>query len=244
MTFFNGFPETLYKFGNETFQNSFQNISVYVDILERVKENSLLYMKYNIIGGERPDQISQKLYGVADYYWTFYLMNENIKLKGWPLHDDELNILLNEKFPNTVVVTRDYFYDKFSVGDSITTVRSDPNDDVTAKIIHTNSNLGQFVIEGNVTINAGETVAKVGSLGQNVTVFSSGSEVNATRYYEDDTGIVDIDPTIGPGAQVTEVTNKDFYFVENENLKSIKVIKPSAVVSIFNAYKSGLRENA
>jgi hypothetical protein len=240
MTFFNGFPEILYKFGNEKFENSVQNISVYVDVLEAVKENSLLYNTYNVIGGERPDQISQKLYGTPDYYWTFYLINDDIQLKGWPLSDDELNILLNKKFPNTVVVTRDYFYDKFKVGD---TVRGQTSN-VSAVVTNTRSDLGQFTVAGNVTFTDGETIEKVGATHNTVTLFSSGSEVNATKYYSDSTGIVDIDPTIGPGAQLTETTNKDFYFMENENLKSIKVIKPGAVVSIFNAYKSGLRENA
>lgn len=239
MTFFTGFPEISYNFGNEYNSNAFQNLSIYVDVIDRVKENAILYTFYNVIEGTRPDQLSQMLYNTPDYYWTFYLMNDDIRLKGWPLDRDGLATLVQKKHPNTVLVTRDYFYDKFKVGD---TVRGQTSN-VSGVVTHTSSDLGQFTVAGNLTFTAGETIEKVGATHNTVTLFSSGSEVNAARYYKDSNGIVDIDPTVGPGSSIITVTNKEYYEEENEALKSIKVIKPSVVAEIFNAYKVGLREN-
>ena len=118
MTFFTGFPEVVYKYGNEKDFNRAQNLSVYVDIIDRLKDNSSLYTFYDLYDGERPDQVSQMLYNTTDYYWTFFLLNDNLKTKGWPLSNKSLTAHVKRKYNNTTLTTRDYFYDKFRVGDS------------------------------------------------------------------------------------------------------------------------------
>ena len=40
MTFFAGFPEVIYKYGNEKEFNLAQNLSVYVDIIDRFKDQA------------------------------------------------------------------------------------------------------------------------------------------------------------------------------------------------------------
>ena len=53
--------------------------------------------------------------------------------------------------------------------------------------------------------------------------------------------ITDIDPAIGPGALLTEITNQQFFYDENEKLKEIKIIKPNLIERVSSDYKKALR---
>lgn len=240
MTFFTGFPEVVYKYGNEKDFNRAQNLSVYVDIIDRLKDNSSLYTFYDLYDGERPDQVSQMLYNTTDYYWTFFLLNDNLKTKGWPLSNKSLTAHVKRKYNNTTLTTRDYFYDKFRVGDSITGQDSI----AVGKIIATNSNFGTITVAGTPSFTSGETIQLVGNPSKTVTLHSSSLEYNAVRYYKSGTNIVDIDPTVGPGSSLIEVTNLEHYQEENILNMRIKAFKPESVASIFSTYKSALRENS
>lgn len=240
MTFFTGFPEVVYKYGNEKDFNRAQNLSAYVDIIDRLKDNSSLYTFYDLYDGERPDQVSQMLYNTTDYYWTFFLLNDNLKTKGWPLSNKSLTAYVKRKYNNTTLTTRDYFYDKFRVGDSITGQDSI----AVGKIIATNSNFGTITVAGTPSFTSGETIQLVGNPSKTVTLHSSSLEYNAVRYYKSGTNIVDIDPTVGPGSSLIEVTNLEHYQEENILNMRIKAFKPESVASIFSTYKSALRENS
>lgn len=240
MTFFTGFPEVVYKYGNEKDFNRAQNLSVYVNIIDRLKDNSSLYTFYDLYDGERPDQVSQMLYNTTDYYWTFFLLNDNLKTKGWPLSNKSLTAHVKRKYNNTTLTTRDYFYDKFRVGDSITGQDSI----AVGKIIATNSNFGTITVAGTPSFTSGETIQLVGNPSKTVTLHSSSLEYNAVRYYKSGTNIVDIDPTVGPGSSLIEVTNLEHYQEENILNMRIKAFKPESVASIFSTYKSALRENS
>ena len=197
------------------------------------------YSLYNIKNGERPDLVSGRLYGTSMYYWTFFLLNDNLKTKGWPLSSKSLDQYVKNKYNNTTLTTRDYFYDKFKVGDSITGQEST----AVGKVISTNSNLGTITVQSTPTFILGETIQLVGDPNKTVTLHSTSAEYNAVRYYKSGNDIVDIDPTVGPGASLVEVTNLEYYQEQNSENFTIKVFKPETVSSVFAAYKSALREN-
>lgn len=101
--YFQNFPVVDYKFGDENTFNRFQHIGTAVDILEQVKEYSVYYRNYNISNGERPEQVSYKLYGDVNHYWTFYLLNDHLRQSGWPIrHADVYNKAL-QYYPNTTI---------------------------------------------------------------------------------------------------------------------------------------------
>lgn len=86
MTFFNQFPNLKYDIrGNNNFINV-KNIFRHVDVNDVLAQDSINYTYYDILEGERPDTVSQNLYGTPDYYWTFFILNESLKegLKSWP----------------------------------------------------------------------------------------------------------------------------------------------------------------
>ena len=75
--YFSRFPTNLYKFGSNEQPVLFQNLTAYVDIVDRLKDNIAFYEYYYIIEGDRPDQVSMQLYGTTNAYWTFFIFNNN-----------------------------------------------------------------------------------------------------------------------------------------------------------------------
>lgn len=119
MAFFNNFPRIDYKFGDEILPSRFQNLSVYIDLIDQVTDDANFYEKYTIIDGERPDILSYKLYGTTDLYWTFFLLNEKLRRQGWPLTFQEVYENRVLYYPHTVIRTYDTFFDRMSLGDTV-----------------------------------------------------------------------------------------------------------------------------
>lgn len=151
-TFFRNFPIIEYRFGDEVDPNLFQNVSAYVDLIDQFADDATFYEKYTILDGDRPDTVSQKLYGTTDFYWTFYLLNDTLRSQGWPLTQRDLNEKVNEYYPNTTLSTQDDITDKFFVGDIAATKPFDSGQ-FRGVIIEKNFELGQVVVNPLQEIN-------------------------------------------------------------------------------------------
>ncbi len=116
--FFSKFPlrDIIINDEVKTFVDSFR----YVDVTGKT-EDLLAYDKIFLEDGERPDQLSTRLYGRPDFYWTFFIVNDNLKggLKDWPLSDLQLEKEIEQEytpysviqlpFPNTSETYVDYY---------------------------------------------------------------------------------------------------------------------------------------
>ena len=246
MQYFQDFKRLNYQFGNESTFEVFQNITAYADIIDSIKDDASFYTFDQIYEGFRPDQLSQKLYGTPVYYWTFYLLNDNLRLQGWPLTNRELEEKVILEYPNTVITTRDSLTGIFKPGQTVVGSTSGS----TGTILHRNVELGQLVIEGThnfITAPSPEQVTSTfpsagGSTTESIQLVSFSKEHLAAHHYINAANeIVDIDPTVGPGAQLTEITNFQNYFNENEALRSIKTIKPDLVAELASSFKRAIR---
>ena len=249
MNYFRSFNRIPYKFGNETEFEITQNISTYADVIDQVKDDIAFYNTFTIPEGTRPDQLSMELYDTPVFHWTFYLINDEIRLQGWPLTNRELEAKVKKDYPNTVITTRDSLAGKFKVGQTVVGSQSG----VTGKILHRNINLGQLTIESSSTLafqtspSAEAVTSTVASPGgtttETITIVSFSAEhLGANHYINANREQVDFDPAVGPGGLLTEVTNFDNYINENDALRTIKVIRPTyinEVVSSFNRAVKG-----
>jgi len=242
--FFTNYPRTLYQFGTEQSATAIQNISVYVDIIDQIKDNINFYETTEIQDGERPDTLSQELYGTVRYYWTFYLLNDNIREKGWPLTIQEIRARAIEDYPNVVLTTRDgnTLIEHFQVGDTIIGQTSG----ATGVILKRNLDLGQIFIKpiNGLTFISTEVIRDNSDpeFPQSVQLVSAVNEYNAIHHYEDGNGVwTDIDPFSAPSVLLTPVTYLDRYQSANDELRKIKVIKRSAINQIAKAYQEALR---
>lgn len=240
MSYFRYFPLVNYTFGDEKLPDAFQNIAVYSDIFDEVKNNIAFYQDYYIPEGERPDQTSYFLYETSTLHWTFFLMNDKLREKGWPLSNYDLVEKAKKDYSLTTLTTRTKLTDKFKVGQTITGSSSG----ATATIEHRHLDLGQLIIHrATGSFIDGETITSTNADDEleQIVLFSSSLEYLSAHHYENVSGeVVDIDPEVGPGAQLTEVTYLDRLFTQNDDLKQIRIIKPSSLNSVVSSFREAV----
>lgn len=99
MGYFDKFPAIYYDIKRN------RKFEVVVDILRRVKINynefdSALYGQYTIKEHDRPDTISEKLYGQSDLHWVILLFNEmHNPYYEWPMRREEVIKYCEDKYP-------------------------------------------------------------------------------------------------------------------------------------------------
>tara|TARA_Y100001954_G_scaffold99187_1_gene108034 strand:- start:7371 stop:8132 length:762 start_codon:yes stop_codon:yes gene_type:complete len=252
MQYFNDFNKIFYKFGDEVDTVVFQDISQYTDIIDQVKDGISFLNFHTIQEGFRPDQVSIQLYGTPFNYWTFYLLNDDIREQGWPLTNTELNAYIKKIFPNEVLNTRQPFATKFKVGQLVTGSVSG----AIGVIKKRNLDLGQIIIDGISNFKEdGEVILSTNSSGviESLQTTSAVKEFQSASHFVNAAGeIVDLgvdsDATsanfgglLPPGAQITEKTHEDVYFSTNESLRQIKVIKPNIINNLISSFKKSIR---
>jgi hypothetical protein len=97
--YFNKFPLMAYDMKNNG------NYKLLPDIMRRVKLRSgiaagrFLFDNYNVITGDKPEDIAFKYYGDAEYHWVILLTN-NItdRFYQWPLTQPQFDAFLTDKY--------------------------------------------------------------------------------------------------------------------------------------------------
>ena len=166
-------------------------------------------------------------------------MNDNIRQSGWPLTAPQIQELVAKQFPKKVITTLGDLTGIFKPGQTITGSGSG----ATGTVISRRLDFGQLVISTTGTFIAGELITStVGTTIQSV-LLSKGSTVqyNTIHHWEDSDGdYVDIDPSVGTSAIYTPITFYDKYVADNDLLRTIKIIKPAAINSVYRAFNEAL----
>jgi len=100
--FFNQFPKTQYSIENNAIQSVITDYFRYVDVIDRLAQNTYSYRTVDILDSERPDTLSYRLYGTPDYYWTFFITNDSLKdgISAWPKGDSEIKNFIANQYKN------------------------------------------------------------------------------------------------------------------------------------------------
>ena len=243
MAYFSDFPFTRYKFGNEVYSVLVQDISAYVDVIDSIKDGVAFYTTHYILEGDRPDNLSQRMYGTVEYYFTYYLMNDTIRERGWPLTQKTLDKKVKEDYPNFTITTQDDLTGIMKVGENIVGNTSG----ATGTILKRDLDLGQLVINptNSFTFQKNELIVILDEFGfarQSVTSTAATSQWQSVRHYVDGDGQrVDIDPLSDPPGTYTPVLYNEWYKQENDAIREIRVIRPSAMNSVMRAFRQAIK---
>jgi hypothetical protein len=122
--YFKEFPKFQYDFayGNDTKVSVVQDITRNIRFRRDVLANVSLYDEYDIVDGETPEIIAEKIYGNPEYHWVIMLANER--------HDYITD------FPLPEYVLEKYIVDKYGA---------------TRYSIHHYENVKGFVVNSNAT---------------------------------------------------------------------------------------------
>jgi len=236
--YFRNFGIVTYRFGNGLDPVLFNDLTAYVDLIDQIIENVSFYNKYTIQAGERPDTLSYKLYGTTDYYWTFFLLNDHVRLSGWPIASYDILSEAKKKYPFRMVTTNTNLTNIFPIGQTVRGVISGTSGTIIRKI----PDLGQLVIdtgeEPNTTaFSANELLTYTDVEGnlQTLQTIAESEQYNAVHHYEDADGVIQ-DVTLfdfgNPSSLLTPITYRNRIEKRNDSLKEIIVLKPDVVAKV------------
>lgn len=242
-SYFDKFPNTFYNFGNEKTPVAFQNIKKYSELIDTYRDNIGTYIEYEIRDGDRPDTVSQMLYGRPDYDWTFFLMNERLRETGWPLSISQVyERAVTDYFPNYTarlsITTGDSaanFADIYPVGQSVLVSGNEgvvvsKKLDVGEITISSSSNLTSSV---NLSYSAADQdPTKPLTMNAPVTMVY---EYEGYHHFVDTSG--DRTDRYFPNGTIVPVTNLEHLIDENQNSKRIRVIKKDLIRDVVGKYK-------
>ena len=100
MSFFSQFPKIKYDINADGVKTDLIDMFRHVDVKEHLIDDITTYIWYEILEGERPDVVSNRLYGTPDYYWTFFVLNDDLKngLNDWPKSYRQFESMLEQDY--------------------------------------------------------------------------------------------------------------------------------------------------
>lgn len=193
-----------------------------VRLRKRIRDDVLLYSFYTIQDGERPDHVSLKLYGTTDYYWTFFMVNDNLVnlIEDWPLSREELENKIDMKYAGNVMATDDDMAAKFKKGETLQGLISG----ATATILEKDANLGLIKIDNIVGTFRDAEIVRGKTSNDTFTLSAVIPFKNSAHHFEDADGNI-----TQKSVNAIPVTNAEYEYNVNEAKLQIRVIRPEYI---------------
>ena len=204
-----------------------KNLTAKAKVSDDLLNNAGFYQTIEVVDGERPDHLSQRLYNTSQFHWTFLLLNPQIKniWDDWPMSSSQLVEYCTNKYQYLAADTDDSLVDKFKIGETVTGGVSGATG--TIKEIHVN--LGYVTIEkltGTFTIT-GEAIQGLTST-DSVNCNFIKSQAYAPHHHVDSSG----NWVKRAASGTTPYTYIDYESAVSEQNRQIKVIKPEHIRAI------------
>jgi len=101
MSYFKKFPTMIYDMKND------DNYKLLPDILRRVKQRNaiksgqFIFDTYDVVDGEKPEDIAYKWFGDAELHWVILMTNNVLdRYYDWPMSQQQLEVFLKDKYSN------------------------------------------------------------------------------------------------------------------------------------------------
>jgi hypothetical protein len=248
--YFKEFPKFLYdfKYGKETKTSIVTDITRNVRFRKEVLENVTLYDEYDIVDGETPEIIAEKIYGNPEYHWIIMLANQRYHyIEDFPKTFEQCRALCAVKYNPTIKPTSwSYSGTTITVTAPLHGLLVSPTTTVTitGATATTNAPNGTYNVTA-VTANTFTFVktgsAPTGTAGGTLTVKTTGREHYIKQYEITSAGEFDPDNIVHivnsdfPGA--VAITNAQYESAVNETKRRIKIISPTVISAILKQYK-------
>jgi len=254
MSFFKQFPKISYDFDRNGVLQNVVNIYKSVRPLKAFEDNLNTYTFYEVKNGERPDIVSQRLYGSTRFYWTFFILNDFLHdgLAAWPMSQEKLQQYMADEYSGIVINTnpiivrdtdnsitdhRNSLAGRFTLGETITGGTSG----ATGTLHKKDLDLNQIVLK-NVT---GTFLGDGGGVSESLTGGTSNDSVGTYEvfkyidaphhYYRTDdpdqrlqTNAVFVEGGVASG-QLSYQSNRAYLEDTNELRSKLKVVDPKYI---------------
>ena len=217
-SYFQNFPKIEYDVFNNGKPINVVDIFRAVRLKKNIRDDILLYNYYTIQDGERPDHVSLKLYGSIEYYWTFFMINENLvnSFTDWPLSNDELINLIHRKYAGIVMSTDSDISNKFQKGETLQGLVSG----ATCTIDEKDTNLGLIKISNVNGVFKEAEIIRGSSTNDTITLSGISDFSDAVHHFEDANGDVTM-----KSVNATPISNSEYEYRLNDSKTRIRVIR-------------------
>ena len=261
--YFNNFNKIQYDIEGNKDYTLLTDLLSYVKIGTPYLNDITTYAYYTVQDGETPEHVSYKFYGSVDYYWTLFLINDNVVnyWDDWPKGRDELNRYIEDVYgsvnaltffpnlplynastnPNSSIYYRStqYIADTLKIGYNLTSSKNSGTGVLAEK--YNTLNFIEYEKTSDGDFNRYEEL-RYENPNNPGTFFNTGLLIDevitrdkAPHYYLDENG--DRYFLFKDTPNYTKVTWREHIYNENEEKRKIKVIKPDyirQVVKLFN----------
>ena len=255
MAYFSNFANIDYDFDGSGIERSIKNLAQYSTIISKNIDDATFYSYYNIQDGARPDNVSEELYGTPEYYWTFFIVNNELQnyWQDWPKSSEALRQFTEEEYIGLAAIfdADVEAFGKFVIGGTVNGSLSNATGKVIAiyptqgyiQIEQDKNSVGNFRTAGeSITLTAAnstntEDIARVGNTIECTSIVKAAYGPN--HHIDDGTG----ERTRRRTAGTSPVTH---FEEENEvNLikSRIKVIKPAHIGKVVAFWEKVMRES-
>jgi hypothetical protein len=101
MAFFAYLPKIEYDILGDSVKKLVPDIFRRIKIRSKIRDNFMLFDKFDIASGDKPEDVAFKLYGSADLHWVVLLSNDIINpYYEWPLSDYAFQQFVTDKYDN------------------------------------------------------------------------------------------------------------------------------------------------
>ena len=205
-----------------------KNLTAKAKVSDALINNIGYYETVEVIDGERPDHLSQRLYGTDDFHWTFLLLNPQIKniWDDWPMSSGQLVEYCINKYQYLAADTNETLVDKFILGETVTGSVSS----ATGIIKEIHVNMGYLVIEktSGTFVEAGETL-QGGNSSDSVACEFIKSQAYAPHHHVDDSSGEWVKRR---NAGTTAYTYIDYESAVTEQNRQLTVIKSEHMTAV------------
>ena len=125
MSYFSKFPLTDYDIKGDKVRKLLPNILRRVKLRSVIKSGGMLFDKYDVKEGEKPEDIAFKWFGDPELHWVI-LMTNNVtdRYHGWPMNQVQFAEFITDKYGDNVDAVHHYEVTK----DSGRTTSNGPSD--------------------------------------------------------------------------------------------------------------------
>ena len=198
MAYFKQFPTLNYDFDRNGIQQKVVDIYRAARPLDAYIDDLNAYSFYSVKNGERPDIVSQRLYGTTQYYWTFFIINDFLHdgLAAWPMSQEKLHEYMEQEFAGVVITTNptvdesgdigvqfgvdNSLSGRFQLGETITGT----NSGATGTLVKKNADMNQLVLQNVTGSFIGNSTPGPQNASESITGGTSEDSVNTYDVYQ------------------------------------------------------------
>jgi hypothetical protein len=251
--YFSQFPKIYYDFAQDNTSTSLQiltDITTNVRVRKEVLENITLYDEYDMMDGETPEIVAEKVYGNPELHWVIMLVNQRYDyIQDFPMSSLEL-----EEYVNTTYSAENIYNVHHYEKDGII-VEGQANLVVPLNIVNI-AKVNDFISDGafnsenkraNARIQSIDKPSRTLNLMMDYGRFETGRVVNLNSIFTDTLGVTALTAvasfTVGTNAFSLDdgyipITNYEYEIRRNESKRTIKLISSQLVNQFVTEYMS------